>query len=109
MADPSNLKRMIYYHKPMRNGDQGPSFFRRALYTHLTADSEAELMDFATRVLDMKPEWLQDSGPRFHFDVVGKRLKRLQGHPGAVEVSSRDYIEQLRSKKRGRTNEHKRS
>ena len=45
-------------------------------WSHLTADSEAELLAFGAR-LGMKPEWLQYAGTgRFHFDVMDAKRER---------------------------------
>lgn len=52
---------------------------RPAKWSHLFADSTAELLDFARR-LGLRPEWLQHAGThREHFDVtITKRTEAIQ-------------------------------
>jgi hypothetical protein len=92
---------MIWYHTPVRNGMLGPRCFHGKLFTHLMADDEAELVRFAVRELGMKRQWLQDSGTaRAHFDVVGSRLDKAQRHPGAMEISRKEYVQRMRARLR---------
>ena len=86
---------MIWYHAPIRNGNNGPRCFRGKLFTHLMADSDEELTVFAG-ALGMKRQWLQHGGTaESHFDVTGSRLKLLQASRGAVEVDRAEYIRRL--------------
>lgn len=69
-------------------------------WCHLTADSSEELLEFASR-LGLKAEWLQRDGrPGEHFDVTaGKR--RLAVSLGAVEITSRESVAQMRAQRAG--------
>ena len=86
---------MIYYHDPILNGNSGPRCFRHQRFTHLSADTETELLDFGQSI-GLKPEWLQKPGtPDFHFDVVGKRLSKL---PPLFQVIRKEYVRRLQEK-----------
>lgn len=71
---------------------------------HLVSDlqgdrGQAELVDFATRSLGMRPEWLQSRGTyKEHFDVWGSRLKRCD-ELGVPVLERRDFVNILRRKR----------
>lgn len=91
--------RMLYYHKPYRCGQIGPRCFHNRLFTHLTADTEAELVAFALKVLKMKRSWLQHPGTwRVHFDVTGNRLRVLLASDKACEVPMKEWASLQRGK-----------
>lgn len=91
---------MIWYHRPIKNGDAGPACFRNRFYTHLMADTDRELIRFASEELSLNPLWVQHPGtPECHFDVVGHPLSLLLHHPGAVQLSLEDYVRRLREKR----------
>jgi hypothetical protein len=58
-------------------------------WSHLMADDEQELIDFAVGKLGMRPQWIQHPGsPDVHFDVVDSlRIKALE--LGAVSLPCR--------------------
>jgi len=64
---------------------------------HLLADSEEELVSFASRI-GLRPSWVQ-RGKLVHFDLTeGKR--RVAVASGAVEVGDRFVAERLRGERR---------
>lgn len=58
-------------------------------WSHLLADTEEELVEFAVGKLGMQRGWLQHPGtPDFHFDVVdSRRLRAIR--LGAVDLKCR--------------------
>lgn len=88
---------MIYAHEPMVSGGstesaQAARVFRPGrLFTHLMADTEQELIDYAES-LGMRPEWLQYSGTyRAHFDVMGTKLKAVMKDPTVKILTRREF------------------
>lgn len=70
-----------------------------ARWSHLTADTTEELLEFARR-LGLKPSWIQNPGHPWkeHFDVVdSKRVLAIR--LGAVPVTMREAVE-LHQRKR---------
>lgn len=66
---------MLYCHRPLPAPPGAHKTFRNKRYTHLTADTQQELIDYALSI-GMKREWLQHGGTyKFHFDIVGPRLE----------------------------------
>lgn len=61
-------------------------------WSHMTADSEAELRAFAVR-LGLKARWIQDAGtPDVHFDLVPPRRAKAV-LLGAIELTRREAYE----------------
>lgn len=58
-------------------------------WSHLMADTEEELIDFAVNKLGMNPKWIQHPGqPDVHFDVVESRRQQAL-KLGAVSLPCR--------------------
>lgn len=72
-------------------------------WSHLMADDEDELVDFAVNKLGMRPHWIQHPGtPDVHFDVVESRRTRALAL-GAVSLPCRsdawvEFFERSRDK-----------
>lgn len=67
-------------------------------WCHMMADSSAELRAFAVR-LGLQPEWIQHPNTaREHFDLTPQR-RAAAVRLGAVEVSRRDLVSLIRSKR----------
>jgi len=67
--------------------DDYRGLFQGKRFSHLIADTEAELDEFATE-LGLKPQWKQ-KGRHVHFDVSeGMRVKAIM--LGAQQVTCRD-------------------
>jgi len=89
----------VYYHAPTHNRRRGPKCFRDRVFTHLTADTESELVRFATKRLRMRAKRLQQQGtPRFHFDVTGTKLAFLLLCTDAEEVSREEFVRRMRAR-----------
>lgn len=59
---------------------------RPGVWSHLFADTSAELKDFA-RQLSLRPDWIQHPGThREHFDVT-ETVRGLAVRLGAMEIS----------------------
>ncbi len=70
-------------------------------WCHLTADSTEELLAFARR-LGMRQSWLQRAGrPGEHFDLTAPK-RVLAVRLGAVEITTREGVEQMRAQRDGR-------
>lgn len=82
---------MTVWVDPLRDGDWhlGPS-------SHLFADTQAELHDFALR-LGMRRRWFQDKPRLWHYDLTAARRARAV-RLGAQELDSRTAV--LRARKR---------
>lgn len=90
----------IYLHPPLRNDETGPRCFHNREFSHLSADTEAELCTYA-RSISMPVRWLQDRGqPSFHFDVTGQWLKYCLTDPRVLKIDLREFVNRGR-KKRG--------
>lgn len=81
----------------VRNGSRTHT----SMWCHMTADSTAELLAFAARI-GLKATWLQRAGlPGEHFDLTaGKRRQAVR--LGAIEITSREAVEQMRAQAQGR-------
>jgi hypothetical protein len=67
------------------------------MFSHLTADTEQELLAFAYSV-GLPKKWLQSSGAsRFHFDVVGAWLGRVV-RAGAQVITMGEFMERIRNR-----------
>lgn len=72
---------------------------RRAHWSHLMADTTAELEAFA-RSLGLRPEWLQHAGThREHYDVTDY-VRRKAVAAGAIEISYPRGTAELLARKR---------
>ncbi len=61
------------------------------MYSHLSADTEEELVAFAKEV-GLPLNWLQCSGsPTFHFDVTGSWLKKLISNSSVKKITLRAF------------------
>lgn len=67
-------------------------------WSHLTADTQEELHDFARRV-GLRPEWYQDHPTRWHYDVA-PLLRREAVKLGAVEVTTREMVRLMAERRR---------
>lgn len=69
-------------------------------WSHLTADSTGELIEFVVRI-GLKPAWIQHRGtPLEHFDVTApKRLAAIRS--GAVPITWREGAAQVIAKRCG--------
>ena len=68
-------------------------------WSHLTADTTEELVEFAER-LGLKRHWIQNPGNPWkeHFDVVDSK-RELAIRLGAVQVTMREAVELHRRKR----------
>lgn len=96
----------VYLHKPLGSpganesaSAQAKRVFRAGrLYSHLSADSEEELVEFA-KTVGLPINWLQSSGKySFHFDVTGAWLDRLIKHPSVKKITVRAFGRRLMKK-----------
>lgn len=96
----------VYLHKPYGSpgaddsaSNQAKRVFRAGrLYSHLSADTEDELVAFAKKV-GLPISWLQHSGTRqFHFDVTGTWLAKLINNPDVKKITVRAYARRLGKK-----------
>lgn len=72
--------------------------FKRMKLSHMVADTHEELIDMATK-LELNLKWLQYPGTyKEHFDVSEGTRKRAIDL-GALEVSSKEIVRIIRSKK----------
>lgn len=96
---------MIYCHKAIpcpatARGSAARVFKPGQLFTHLSADSEDELLEFAQSI-GMNKRWIQNPGTsRFHFDVSLKFLNKVLADDRVEVLSTRDFIKRLRDKAR---------
>lgn len=91
---------MIYVHKPIPvlgaryNPDvQARRVFRSGrLFSHLIADDEPELIKYATKVLGMRPEWIQKAGTyQVHFDITGEKLAFALNDPTVKQITVKEF------------------
>lgn len=72
--------------------------FRGMIMCHMVADTEEELIAFATKQLGLKKEWHQHAGTwRSHFDIALSKRK-LAVSLGAVEITTRQLVLQQKAK-----------
>lgn len=98
---------MIYVDTPFlveNNHPTAPKVFRGKASAHLTADTEAELIQYAVR-LGMKRHWIQYPGTwRFHFDVTGVFLLMAlnDARKGVIkQLTAREMVTLFRSRMSG--------
>lgn len=73
--------------------------WRGMIMCHMVADTHEELVEFATKTLGMKAEWIQAPGTyREHFDV-SKTLRGRALRNGAVAITRRDLVEFCRNRR----------
>jgi len=72
-------------------------------WSHLMADTEEELIEFAVGKLGMRASWIQHPGtPDVHFDVVdSRRLRAIQLGAVPIGCGSAEWME-LRERQRAR-------
>ena len=72
--------------------------FGRMVMCHMMADTTEELLAMADRI-GVQRKWIQKAGTyKEHFDVcLSKRKKAVAA--GAIEVSSFDFVDRMRSKR----------
>lgn len=72
--------------------------FGRMIMCHMIADTTEELLDMADKI-GVQRKWLQHAGTyREHFDIA-KSKKALAVKHGAVQISGRDLVSMIRSKR----------
>lgn len=72
--------------------------FGRMIMCHIIADTTEELLDMADKI-GVQRKWLQHAGThREHFDIA-KGKKALAVKHGAVQISGRDLVSMIRSKR----------
>jgi len=60
-------------------------------FSHMIADTEEELVAFATK-MGMKEIWIQDAGTyRSHFDITESRFKKIVKQSGVKLVKIREF------------------
>jgi hypothetical protein len=70
----------------------------RGRWSHLTADTEAELRDFGAKI-GMRPEWLQHPGTyQFHFDVMDSKRERAITL-GAIPITTWELAEKCMARR----------
>lgn len=96
---------VIYIHEPIQSpgtnsSAQAARVFRAGrLFSHLTADTEEELVAYAKKI-GMRESWIQDKGTyRVHFDVTGLRMHRVLQDPEVRVLTMREFGELLKTKK----------
>jgi hypothetical protein len=63
----------------------------RGRWSHLTADSEDELLTFGAKI-GMKPQWLQHPGTyQYHFDVMDSKRERAITL-GAIPITTYELV-----------------
>ena len=77
---------MTVYVDDMKRPAQVVGTYQRMVWSHLTADTERELNEFASRI-GLKPEWIQYPGTyKFHYDVnATKRVAAIRA--GAKRIT----------------------
>ena len=89
----------VYMDAPARNDKTGPKCFHDRDFSHLSADTEAELLAYA-KSITMPVRWIQDPGkPSFHFDVTGQWLKYCLNDPKVQQIDKREFVNRLRVKR----------
>jgi hypothetical protein len=90
----------VYMHDPTRHaGTDGPRCFHGREFTHLSADTEAELRAYA-KSIGLPIRWIQDPGqPSFHFDVTGQWLKYCLVDTVVQKIDKREFVNRLRVKR----------
>ena len=104
MADTGNdpaaesVRMMLYIDHPLPiplDHPTAPRCFRGREAAHLFADSEEELLRYALSI-GMEAAWLQRSGTIWaHFDLTGRRLKRVLRDKRRVISISRGQLAQM--------------
>lgn len=80
----------------VRNGSRTHT----STWCHMSADSTSELLEFAARI-GLKAVWIQRAGrPGEHFDLTAPK-RRLAVRAGAIEITSREGVEQMRAQAKG--------
>jgi Protein of unknown function (DUF4031) len=70
----------------------------RGKWSHLTADSEEELLAFGA-LIAMRPEWLQHPGTyQFHFDVMDSKRERAITL-GAIPITAYELVEKCMARR----------
>lgn len=94
----------VYIHTPIcspgaTSSAQARRVFKAGrLFSHLMADTEAELVDYAEQI-GMRTRWLQDGGTRrAHFDVTGNFLAIVQRDSSVEKLTLREFVERNRGK-----------
>lgn len=94
---------MIYCHTPMPCPATATGYAKRVFkpgkrFTHLTADTEQELIDYVVSI-GMRASWLQHGGTRrFHFDLTGKFLEIAMQDKQVVKFTRRQFVERQTTK-----------
>lgn len=90
---------MVVIHTPMESpgstkSAQAKRVFRAGrAFSHLMADTEAELRTYA-KSIGLPTNWIQDSGtPRAHFDVTGRYLALVESDPRVIKMSLREWVD----------------
>lgn len=92
---------MIYVHDLMespgaKSGQAAKVFPAGKKFSHMTADTEEELVAFAVR-MGMKTAWLQNAGTRrYHFDITARRFAKILKEPNVQQLSIRDFVGLIR-------------
>ena len=78
--------------------DDTAADFGRMIMCHMIADTTEELLDMADKI-GVQRKWLQHAGThREHFDIA-KSKKALAVKHGAVQISRRDLVSMILSKR----------
>jgi hypothetical protein len=95
---------MIYIDTPFTvplDHPTAPLCFRGKQSAHLIADSQAELLAYATSI-GLRREWIQKRGTAYeHFDVTASRLLRVLADERVQRLSPRDMARMILARKRG--------
>lgn len=95
---------MIYLHEPIESpgakeaaGEQARRVFRRGrLFSHLMADTEEELREFALSV-GLPLKWIQKPGTaEVHFDITGRWYNTLKHNPRVHKCTIKEWVDWLR-------------
>jgi hypothetical protein len=62
---------------------------------HMIADTKEELHDFA-KMIGLKREWYQEKGRKSHYDLTTERMRRKAARYGAVRVSPKEIVRELK-------------
>lgn len=91
---------MIYIDESFKPKSAKARVFVNRSTCHLTADTEQELISYATKI-GLPLAWIQHKGQySVHFDITGSWLEKVLSDPEVVMVSRREFGLKLIAKRR---------
>lgn len=93
---------MVFCHQPTfwPVDGAGPKCFRGKDFTHLTADTEKELVAYAKEI-GLNVSWIQKAGtPDVHFDITGKWLQLVLLDRRVEKLDVRAYVAKIQARRK---------